>query len=261
MTLKNRLLITLFIVGMVPVTVISMVSVNQAKHAIEQKAFAHLQATKALKKQSVERYLGVISDQISSMSRAEGTIQALRDFTRGYSRYASDSAPAGQPSTASLENYYAQHFQPAYREATRGQDINLQRLWQPLDDNSVALQAAYLANNPHPLGEKDKLQASPSGHPYDRAHIQWHPFYQDYLKRFGYYDIFLISADGGNIVYSVFKEIDYATSLESGPYSESGLALAYRKAMELSPDSAPALIDFSAYLPSYDAPAGFLSLI
>jgi len=50
------------------------------------------------------------------------------------------------------------------------------------------------------------------------------------LEAFGYYDIFFVDNEG-NVVYTVFKELDFATNLKQGPYSNTGIAEAYRKAL------------------------------
>ena len=60
------------------------------------------------------------------------------------------------------------------------------------------------------------------------------------------------------MVYSVFKEVDFATSLANGPYRDTGLAEAYRAGMK-APKSSKIFIDFSLYVPSFNAPAGFIA--
>ena len=47
-----------------------------------------------------------------------------------------------------------------------------------------------------------------------------------------YYDIFLVEPDTGHIVYSVFKEVDFATSLLTGPYAETNFAEVFRAARD-----------------------------
>ena len=78
-----------------------------------------------------------------------------------------------------------------------------------------------------------------------------------YLQRFGYYDIFLVD-NNGNVVYSVYKELDFATSLTSGPWKQSGLAEAFNKAQNLA-EGETYFTDLALYTPSYDAPAAFAS--
>ena len=60
------------------------------------------------------------------------------------------------------------------------------------------------------------------------------------------------------MIYSVFKELDFATSLKSGPYRSSNLARAYREALSLARDD-HILVDFEKYTPSYESPASFIA--
>ena len=67
-----------------------------------------------------------------------------------------------------------------------------------------------------------------------------------------WYDIFLIDKQG-NIIYTEAKESDYGTNLETGPYSDSGLAKAYRNGR-----NGVTLTDFAYYEASGEA-ASFVS--
>lgn len=258
MTLRKTLLITLCFIGLAPVGILAVSSLLQVRQAIEHQATNQLEATKSLKKDAIERYLDQIRNQIASMATSDVTRSALRDFTSTYGSYAQGTASNRADTARSVAQFYQQQFMPTYRDLTRGTTLNIQSLLATLDDNSLALQADYIANNPNPLGEKGQLDRATAVHPYNEAHDRWHDYYRDYLNRFGYYDIFLVSANQGNVVYSVFKEIDFATSLKTGSYADSGIAEAYRQAMLLPPGSEPVLVDFTPYVPSYDAPAGFL---
>jgi len=57
----------------------------------------------------------------------------------------------------------------------------------------------------------------------------------------------------------VFKEIDYATSLLTGPHKDSKLAEAFKAALNGAQPGRTTLTDFAPYLPSYEAPASFIS--
>jgi len=92
--------------------------------------------------------------------------------------------------------------------------------------------------------------------PYDAFHQGAHPYLQKVQQEFGFYDVFLIS-DTGDVVYSVFKEIDFGTSLTTGPFKDSGLAKAFTNSLN---NDGVSFTDFSLYMPSYQAPAGFLSV-
>ncbi|MGH1423668.1 MAG: methyl-accepting chemotaxis protein [Pseudooceanicola sp.] len=119
------------------------------------------------------------------------------------------------------------------------------------------LQADYVRNNPNPVGQKDSLNSTGSGTQYDIVHSKYHPYLRAFLKAHGYYDIFLVDQTG-NVVYSVFKEPDYATNLETGQWRDSDLAKAWRKSKDMSPRGVT-VTDFNRYEPSNGDVAGFIA--
>ncbi len=135
---------------------------------------------------------------------------------------------------------------------------SFQESWNAIDgDPTAALQRKYIEENPNPTGEKEKLDAAPEGAPYDITHAEYHPWFRSFLQRGGYYDIFLFSPEG-NLIYTVFKELDYATNLNSGTYAETDLGNAFRAAMDAEPGGV-SFFDFKPYAPSHGAPASFIS--
>ncbi len=80
-------------------------------------------------------------------------------------------------------------------------------------------------------------------------------FFQNYAKEYGYYDIFIVCAEHGHVMYSQAKESDFGANVGSGPLKDSGLGEAYKKIKELK---RPVFIDMAPYAPSADAPAMFL---
>ena len=79
------------------------------------------------------------------------------------------------------------------------------------------------------------------------------------LLAFGYYDIFIVDHETGHIVYTVFKEVDYGTSLLTGPYSKTNSADAFRSARDADDKDFVKLVDFEPYHPSYNAYASFIA--
>ena len=81
-------------------------------------------------------------------------------------------------------------------------------------------------------------------------------FFQNYMKEYGYYDVFIICAEHGHVMYSAAKESDYGANLVYGELKNSGLAEAYHAAIK---NKRPTFIDMKPYIPSNNAPAMFLS--
>lgn len=118
------------------------------------------------------------------------------------------------------------------------------------------LQNDYITDNPHPLGEKDALMAKEDGSLYAHTHGYYHPWFRDLQQRRTYYDVFLFNASG-DLVYSVFKEPDFATNFLDGKWADSGLAQLYKTASQAKP-GAIIFSDFSPYGPSGGAAASFI---
>ena len=122
------------------------------------------------------------------------------------------------------------------------------------------LKDGYIRTNPHPLGQKHRLDAAAVDPGYDALHARFHPWFRTHLEAKGYYDIFLFNTDG-DLIYSVFKEEDYATNFRSGggEWASSDLGRAFRAAATAS-QGETAFFDFAPYAPSHGAPASFMAI-
>lgn len=130
--------------------------------------------------------------------------------------------------------------------------------WNNLEGNQTkSLQDLYIDKNPNPTGKKQLLDSAQDGSEYSRAHAKYHPYLREFLEEHGYYDIFIVDASG-NVVYTVFKELDFATNLNRGPWKDTGLANVYTKIMAQENAEDISYVDFAAYAPSNNIPAGFI---
>ena len=119
------------------------------------------------------------------------------------------------------------------------QDISWDLL-SVLDDLEVADNAPFPVNNPSAKEER----------------LPHEPFFQKYLKDYGYYDIFIIAARTGHVMYSAAKESDYGANLLSGSLKDSALAKVFKKALQ---NNRPTFVDMEPYAPSNGLPAMFLA--
>ena len=109
------------------------------------------------------------------------------------------------------------------------------------------------------MGEKHNLDSADDESAYSKLHAKYHPAIRDFLEQFGYYDIFLVDPDSGDIVYSVFKELDYTTSLKDGPYASTNFGRVFREANNSNDPNYVKLVDFEPYAPSYEGAASFIA--
>ncbi len=130
--------------------------------------------------------------------------------------------------------------------------------WQELPDPEATLQRLYITENPYPVGEKDNLELADDGSRYSEVHGRYHYWLRSFLLHRGIYDVFLFDPQG-NLVYTSFKESDYATNLVTGRFKETDLGRAFQAARANLYPSYVAFFDFARYEPSAGAPAAFLS--
>lgn len=144
--------------------------------------------------------------------------------------------------------------EPAVRTAL----IALADGYSALENPEEVLQRVFIEENPYPQGSKDLLVSADTGSSYGFIHAIYHSAFDALQNEMGYYDVFLFDTEG-NLVYSVFKENDFATNMLDGPWRDSGLAEAYRLAIAATADQATVFVDFSRYEPSAFAPAAFFA--
>ncbi len=229
---------------------------------LRQEAGNKLRAVREIKRQAVERYFQSIRDQIVTFSENEMVVNAMGEFRQSFGRFREENqieqAAIGQMRDK-LATYYTGEFTREYKKINQGTDPNAIQFLNRLDDDSIALQYHFIRANQHPLGSKDNLDTPGDASGYSKTHARVHPVIRDYLRKFGYYDIFLVDLESGDIVYSVFKELDYSTSLIDGPFAKTNFGECFRRAKAAGQKDAIILVDYAQYTPSYEAPASFVA--
>lgn len=137
--------------------------------------------------------------------------------------------------------------------------LDFSTAWNELPkDKTAYLKSEYITKNPNPLGSKENLDFAPDRSAYSQMHKKYHGYFRKLLRTNDYYDVFLFNPNG-DLIYSVFKEQDYATNLNTGEWSKTDLGNAFRAAKDNAAQATPQFFDFKAYGPSHDAPASFMS--
>jgi methyl-accepting chemotaxis protein len=240
---------------------ISYAAGNKSSDVLEKLTLKELISVRELTSQAVNDYFSEIQGLIRITSSNPRIIEITNKFASSYTSYAQNAQ--GLPSKAEqkslLFDYYNNQYGKEYQRIN-GEPTDTTALINQLDTNSLALQYQHIAANKHPLGNKELLDnVSNDNTEYSKTHLEFHPHTREILYNFGFYDIFIADANTGHIIYSVFKELDYATSLIDGPYANTGIGEAFRKAAAATTAEYTYLTDFDKYLPSYNAAAAFMS--
>jgi len=131
--------------------------------------------------------------------------------------------------------------------------------WQQLPaDPKEYLQTVYIENSPYQRSNRGALHNAADNSQYSTAHSNYHPIFSNMIAGSSYSDFFLVDPVG-NIIYSVNKELDFASNLYSGPYKNTSVAELFRSLNKQPSEVGIQMADFSFYSPSYQIPSSFIA--
>ena len=247
---------------------VGWVSYSSSKNALQTQTFDRLTSLQAAKSDEIERYFEQMVHQIQVISENPNTINAVEQFSAAVRDINGQPLnPELQHADSLLEKYYREDFLPKVKSALAIDALNPQQVGTldtatllPNSRAGLYLQHHYIAANPNAEGEKHHLnRAKDDKSEYADVHATYHPIFRSFLEKLGFYDIFLIDGQTGDILYSVFKETDFGTDLNSGPYGDSNMARAFRLANRVNSQRKVHFVDFEPHRPSFDAPAAFIA--
>ena len=129
----------------------------------------------------------------------------------------------------------------------------------PKTKKEILLQYLYIAKNPHPKGEKDKLLIDEENTSYSYAHSDLHPIAKKIARTYKLNNLYLVDCKTGVIFYNLNKNITLASNLFTGPYSHSHLATTFQKSLADVTNSM-IVTDYSHFIPDYNKAVGFIAM-
>lgn len=261
MNIRQKMLLGAGLLTLIPVAITAALlwqgASSLAGEALDQRTQNQLTSLRETKRQQVTDEINARVRSLQVLAAQRATIDAMRSFKPSFATAAKDSAIALDAASTSLNTYARDQFAPEYAKRNAGVAPDMTKFSAALDANGAALQADFIVRNPNPLGQKERLLRPEGNYAYAQTHAQYHPSFERAQKLNEYYDIFLIDTETDTVVYTVFKELDFGTSLTKGIAAGTKLAEAYAKVKQAANRDAIYLSDFAPYLPSYDDLAAF----
>ncbi len=229
-------LVTLFLcVGIIPALIIGAVAfVTARKDMRDQKkvTFGTLAAARDIKKAQLETYfaerqgdMGVLVETVATLRQeAFSKLEALRDIKK-----------------QQIGDYFNEKV-IGVKALTRSRDVT--NLLEKLVEYHNAMETK--ADGKYDVGNAE----------FTRICDEYGKTVMDYYRDSGVYDVFVISAKHGHVMFSAAKESDLGENLSVGHLKDSGLASAWRRAKS---SNSVAMADFEPYAPSGGEPAAFIS--
>jgi PAS domain S-box-containing protein len=262
-SLRTKILGALLGVGLLTLLVTGWQSYRRAESALRNAAMQQLTSVREERRLHIEAYFADVRRDARRLAELPAIATALMEFKAAYRAFETELVRRPQPyrmrQRAQVERYYEEAFWPRLQRLNpelAGEDSGR---FVPVDDVAVALQELFIANNPNPEGARARLDRPAGGGRYADVHATLNPALRAIIQDLGYEDLFLVDHKTGQIVYTVAKRLDFATSLLSGPYRDTKLSRVFRAARTAIDADFAQIVDFQLYVPSLGAPAAFVA--
>ena len=266
MKLVTKMIIGAAALAAIPVALTALFvgggSVQLATESLTQATQAQLTSLREVRKQQITDYVGGLAKSLQAFSAGTTAIDGYKGLRQGYSTFASDMPKADgmRAVREELKIFYEKDFGNEFKLKNPNAALGMDKWAAGLDDVQSSLQHTFIVANPNKLGEKNKMADASQKSAYSASHSRYHASFSALQVRLGLYDIFLIDTQTDKVIYTVFKELDFASNLNEGIAAKSGLAEVYRKVKASNKVDVVVLSDYAKYLPSYDSEAAFLAM-
>ncbi len=226
MKLSLKLSLSYLLVGVLPVALIGLISLQQVSSALERASFNQLEAVRGIKKGQIEQFF----------SERKGDAAVLVETTQALTNAAFAKLEVVQQlKKANLQSLFK----------TIRTDVGVNRRHPTVMSAFTDISLGY--------SESGK---STDGLEWEAAVQLRHSRLKALMEAKGWYDLFLINKQG-DIIYTVTRESDLGMNLVTSELSKSSLGKAFNKA-QMSDIDQVTFGDFAAYAPSGGAQAAFM---
>jgi class 3 adenylate cyclase len=261
LSIRSKIILTLLLTGLACLAAGAIIGFRAGEKALTRSVEDQLTAQREIKRRRIESYVDNELRFTVAIGGLPETTEATKALIAAYREMRAETQAnpaAALADTAALEAWYNKDLLPRL-DKIAGSHTPLEGL-MPVDPVARRLQADYIARNPFPVGEKNKLLAAPGGSPYDVVHARYHPLLKRAADTVGFYDINLMDAATGDVVYTVAKETDFASNMYNGAFTQSGFARVAKRALDPRNGGKAVIEDYTAYTPSAFLPQMFAAV-
>src|SRR5215475_10669101 len=217
--LAAKLFAILLLLGAIAVLVTSLMGYLRAREALQEAIYNQLTTARKSKARQVETYFRTLRQELGHLASTQMVVDAVRGFNAGFD--ALEKTEVSPELTRKVDDWYARQFAPQLRRIL-GKEHDIKQ-YLPNGNADYYLQYYYIVANPDPPDRRKLLDDAHDGSAWSRQHAISHPLLRSAATSFGFFDINLIDARSGRVVYGVLKEVDFGASLRTGIYRQTNL--------------------------------------
>jgi class 3 adenylate cyclase len=253
--LAAKLFATLILLSAVAVLVSAVLGYVRGRDALEEAIYNQLTAARQAKARQVETYFRTIRNELRMLASTKMVIDALRGMRDGYDEL--DKTEVSPELRAKVRDWYVANVAPELRRLF-DKETPIDG-YLPVGNAANYLQYHYIVANPHTVEQRALLDDPGDGSRYSAVSAMYNPLLRTAANTAGFWDLMMADAKHADLVFGLADEIDFATSLRTGPYRRSHLAAAVAKCLAAKDSTTTCFEDFAPYVPSNGAPIAFMA--
>ncbi|HXW86142.1 MAG TPA: hypothetical protein VEK38_02245, partial [Candidatus Bathyarchaeia archaeon] len=257
-TIEKKIIISFIVIGIIAILSVGLPGYFAARMRLRRLTFDHLTALREAKKEEIERYFTLLTSQCLTISETMIAQESMVHFQKAFYELEKQTSPQQYDEyIKSLTNFYNNDFLPSYNRTASIKKTATDVF--PTEKNTVILQALYIAQNPNPINKKQEYTQAPDKSSYSAVHAQYQPFFNRFMQRFGYLDVYLVDTTTGYIVYTTGKLTDIGRNFLTDPFLQNTpVAELFREIQQSTDPFFAKLVDYDFYGPAYNMPAAFI---
>ncbi len=217
-SVATRLSLVVVLVALVSLVITSIVGLQRGSDLADDLLRSRLTSIGAARADEVERYIGGLERATISQAISPSTAEAISGFADAFEQLNAETPSLDDEDAVGA--YYVDVVAPEL-SAVRGRPVSAASL-VPRAPAAVSLQANYVVPDG---GDGGLLTDAGDGSLWSELHSSLHQSFDEFVIQTGVDDLYLIEPDDKTIVYSTAKDIDFGTSLLTGPQSGTALAV------------------------------------
>jgi len=254
-SIRSKLMTFLLLLALTTLAVSGTVAYLKQRKALTDESFNQLTGINRTRRSQIEEYYRTIHNHVETLSADRMFIDAMREFRRAFFKI--DKTPIRASTLDAIRTNYGNDFYPEMQKLHMArQSVSA---YLPSTPASIQLQFLYIVKNPYPAGRRDELKNAGDDSEYSKVHRKYHEAFRAIVKKFGYYDLYLIDYQSGRQVYDVSKDRDFATSMKDGPYANSNLARLVKQCESTDNPNDVFFSDFEPYEAAHGEPTQYVA--
>ncbi len=255
LTLRSKLLLMLLPTSLLSMGTVALLSYQSGKKALTAQATDQVLSIRASKKQQIENHFRTLRDTFGVFGDDVAVVSATSLFKDGFNQLG--RTRLSDDRRRKLEEYYRTSYLPVLAKRSPKETVLFETVF-PRNDKGIEAQTLFIAENPR-APDRSTLIDHPVSNPYTLAHFAYHAWFREVAQKLKLYDLMLVDADSGAVIYGVLKEPDFGTSLIDGPYANSNMGRLFRQILSEHKKGLVRLSDLENYTASNFDPSMFIA--